>query len=942
LRILNINFQSLRKKGKQLEAVIDSSNPDVIIGTETWLDPDINSAEVIPNYMGFDVYRRDRSDDHHGGVLIATKRELELEEITQSKNIELISGSIRLSNKKKLTLAAFYRPPSSVSETYLDLVKSEISGLHSKNKNNVLIIGGDFNVPDIDWKALSIAGHQNSARVNQTFLDLAAECSLEQQVDFPTRKQNTLDLIFTTHPSFKQRCKPLPPIGNSDHDIVLYDTSLQAFRSRPQRRKIHLWKKADIQGIKDDVKSYSHTTLNKSPMNVTEMWNDLKSALHGIIDKRVPTKMTAARYSHPWINTNIKRALRRKRRAHSKAKKTQKKKDSDRYKRLQHEARYLIKNASKTYMEETVNEAFTSSPKRFWSFIKSRGQEASGVPPLKNKSGFLKSDTPSKAEILNDQFKSVFTDEDLTSMPNKGPSPFQPMPDIIVEQKGVTKLLKNLKTEKATGPDSIPAFILKTAAEEISPVLTRLFQQSLDTGEVPDDWRNAWIVPIFKKGEKHQASNYRPVSLTSITCKLLEHIIHSSIMGHFDRNEILHNSQHGFRRHRSCETQLITTIHEVATSIAQGNQVDIILLDFSKAFDKVPHSRLLHKLNYYGVSSSTLRWIRSFLTDRKQEVLLEGTYSSQADVTSGVPQGTVLGPLLFLSFINDLPDVVGSSHTKLFADDCMLFRTINSLSDQQTLQTDLSALEQWEKDWQMDFNPSKCTVLRVMPSQKKKARETNYSLHGQTLEVTSDSKYLGVTINSTLTWSKHVDITAGKANRALGFLRRNINDCNTKVKSAAYITMVRPIMEYASSAWDPHTKKDAQKLESVQRRAARFARNNYRDKTPGCVDNMLKSLQWNSLEERRKTNRLIMLHKINNGLVGIDKGQYLKHSDPRTRGAQRFYQHRADHVVLANSFFPRTLREWNSLPVHTIANTKTETFRVGLGSLGPGHFPTTD
>jgi ribosomal protein L22 len=242
----------------------------------------------------------------------------------------------------------------------------------------------------------------------------------------------------------------------------------------------------------------------------------------------------------------------------------------------------------------------------------------------------------------------------------------------------------------------------------------------------------------------------------------------------------------------------------------------------------------------------------------------------------------------------------------------------------------------------MDFNPSKCSVLRIMPSQKKKARETNYSLHGQTLEVTSDSKYLGVTINSTLTWSKHVDTTAGKANRALGFLRRNINDCNTRVKAAAYITMVRPIMEYASSAWDPHTKKDAQKLESVQRRAARFACNNYRDKTPGCVDNMLQSLQWNSLEERRKTNRLIMLHKINNGLVGIDKGQYLKHSDPRTRGAQRFYQHRADHVVLANSFFPRTLREWNSLPVHITANIKTETFRVGLGSLGPGHFPTTD
>jgi hypothetical protein len=435
--------------------------------------------------MGFDVHRRDRISDAHGGVLIAAKQDLQMVDIIRSKDTELISGSIKLSKNKRATFAAFYRPPSAVSEEYLNQVTTDFQTLHTRNKKNILIIGGDFNLPDVNWKRLNFEGHQYPARVNQTILDILSDCGLEQQVDFPTRKENTLDLILTTHPSFKQRCKPLPAIGASDHDIVLYDTTVQVFRPRPPRTKIYLWKKADIQGIKSDVKTDNEIFQGKSTLSVEKMWDDIKGALKSIIEKRVPTKTSAARYSHPWTDTEIRRAIRRKQRAHAKAKRTKKKRDTDRYKRLQHKVKHMIRPASKTYLENTNSEAYTSNPKKFWSFIKSKGQEASGVPPLKNKDGFLKSDSASKAEILNDQFVSVFTKEDLTSMPNKGPSPHQTMPNIKVHAQGIEKLLKNLKTDKATGPDSIPAYILKTAAEEISPILAKLFQRSLDTGEVP-------------------------------------------------------------------------------------------------------------------------------------------------------------------------------------------------------------------------------------------------------------------------------------------------------------------------------------------------------------------------------------------------------------------------------------------------------------------------
>ena len=741
LRLLTINFQSLRNKGKLLEAIIDDTEPDIILGTETWLDESIKSSEILPNYLGYDVQRRDRKSDEHGGVLIAARRDLQLGNISRSDSTELISGTVSLSNQKKMTVAAYYRPPNRVDEEYINNTMEEISKLKSRCKRNVLVMGGDFNLPDINWVDLTITGNQNPTRVNQSFLDIIADNGLEQQVDFPTRKDKQLDLILTTHPSYKQRCKPLPSIGNSDHDIVLYDTTFAAHRPKPERRKIYLWKRADISGIKQDISNFGDT-FKKSVFNdIDSMWNSFTSTIQDTMERRVPTKMTMARYTHPWMNRKIKKTIRRKQRAHRKARKTARKRDRDRYRRLQQEVQFSIRRANREYMQDASSN-FKENPKKFWSFIKSRGQEASGVATLKNKNGYLKSDKTSKAENLNEQFQSVYTREDTSSITDKGRSPNPSMTNITVTCNGIFKLLKNLKSSKATGPDSIPAFILKEAAQELAPILTLIFQRSLDTGIVPEEWRKAWIVPIYKKGDKHLPGNYRPVSLTSITCKVLEHVIHSSIMSHFDQHNILCDNQHGFRKKRPCETQLIVTIQDIAKNLSKGRQVDIILLDFAKAFDKVPHARLLHKLDFYSVRGNINKWISSFLGDRKQQVLLENCHSSSAEVLSGVPQGTVLGPLLFLAYINDLPEVTKSSNARIFADDTLLFRPITNQHDSDLLQQDLTALEEWVRMWQMDFNASKCSVIYILPSKRKHVIDSSYTLHGQTLETVEESKYL--------------------------------------------------------------------------------------------------------------------------------------------------------------------------------------------------------
>ena len=268
-----------------------------------------------------------------------------------------------------------------------------------------------------------------------------------------------------------------------------------------------------------------------------------------------------------------------------------------------------------------------NSQKRFWRHIKATKKDRVGTAPLKE-NGLLISDSKAKAGILNRQYQSVFSREDPSDIPAPSGTPYPPMPQINISRNGILKQLLDLKINKASGPDLIPPRVLKAAANPISFCLERIFQASLSTGIVPNDWRQANITPVFKKGERFKASNYRPVSLTCICSKLLEHIVVSNMMSHFEENSILADCQHGFRSKRSCETQLLSLTQELHQNLEDNEQVDMVVLDFSKAFDKVPHKRLMSKLWNYGVRGNTHGWIESFLMNRTQRVIVDGESST--------------------------------------------------------------------------------------------------------------------------------------------------------------------------------------------------------------------------------------------------------------------------------------------------------------------------
>ena len=328
------------------------------------------------------------------------------------------------------------------------------------------------------------------------------------------------------------------------------------------------------------------------------------------------------------------------------------------------------------------------------------------------------------------------------------------MPEIFITERGVFKLLQALNISKAVGPDGLRRRVLKELSSELAPILTLLFQASLNQQSLPDIWKHANVNPIYKKGDKTIPSNYCPVFLTCISCKLLEHIICSNLMQHLNRHTILYPLQHGFREKRSCETQLIEFIHDIAFNMQKGVQNDVVVMDFAKAFDKVAHNRLLFKLSSYGVKGNTLGWIGSLLSGRSQKVVLEGKSSTSTPVLSAVPQGSVLGPALFFIYINDLPECVTNSTARLFADDTLLYLTIHSTSDCIKLQEDLNNLERWESDWQMSFHPEKCEVIHI--TTKKKPILHKYTLHGHTLSSVPQIKYLGVHFSNDLKWNTHI------------------------------------------------------------------------------------------------------------------------------------------------------------------------------------------
>ena len=407
----------------------------------------------------------------------------------------------------------------------------------------------------------------------------------------------------------------------------------------------------------------------------------------------------------------------------------------------------------------------------------------------------------------------------------------------------------------------------------------------------------------------------------------MEHILFRHIMDHLEKYNILSSFQHGFHSNHSCELQLLISVEDLARNLDRGLQTDVLILDFQKAFDTIPHQRLIRKLDFYGIRGTILTWITKWLSARTQQVVVDGEASEPVHVRSGAPQGMVLGPLMFLIYINNIADNMDSATSiRLFADDCLLYRIIRSSDDTDSLQNDLNSLTDWSSKWQMSFNTSKCKLLHI--TTKRNPITHSYRMADNLLEMVKHHPYLGVELSHNLKWTNHIDNITPKANqngandmsecltfetafckKALWFIRRNLQRCPTSVKQQMYFALVRPILDYVSVVWDPHTTSDIQRLEMIQRRAAQFVTNNYK-RTEGTVTDILSKLEWPSLQQHRKESRLVIMYKIHHQDIAVPIPEYIQRqtvSRTRQHHPAKFCVMRPSTNVYKFSFFPRTI-----------------------------------
>jgi hypothetical protein len=850
------------------------------------------------------------------GIIIWIRQDLDFTDFKPSKDFEeSLWISITLNQKEKLLFECIYRSPNSSEENTSQL--NDLLRDIANKKHQQLLITGDFNFPGINWSTNS-----GSNERERTFLDAVNDSFLHQHVDKPThwrpgQNPTLIDLILTSDDVSILNLTHLSPLAKSHHACLLFDyVCIPEFKNSQCIKTCY--NRGDYQSLRTYLLNVPWEQEFQNLTSIDDMYERLERHYHQGCAEYIPTKTVRANKNHlSGIGATEKRAMNKRNRAWTRYMETRSATKYREYTKLRNKVKSLTRKARKRQEDKVVSEV-KENPKSFWQHVKKTTKSREKIPDLqKAATGNEKtsSDTE-KAEVLSQQFASVFTNE-----PDPGTSPIPAVPprvyeeelaDCEITEEDVLKELQNLDPNKSMGPDGLHPRVLKEVAPALSKPLRLIFQHSIDTGSLPSKWKSAIVSAIFKKGDRQLASNYRPISLTSIPCKVLERIIRRKIVDHMNGNDLFSKLQFGFREKRSTALQLLYCLEDWLELLDEGTAVDTCFLDLQKAFDTVPHQRLLRKTDSYGIKGKILKWIQDFLSNRTQHVVVNGTSSTPQKVRSGVPQGSVLGPVLFILYVNDMPEAVQSS-LLLYADDAKMYRPIRSTADVEQMQTDIDALQVWATKWLLTFHPAKCKVMRIG---SRDTPTTSYHMTTEhattTLAWSTLEKDLGVLVDNQLHFDEEISARVKKANNIVGIIRRSFLHLNEKSFALLYNSLVRPHLEYAASVWLPHKMKDINEIEKVQRRATKLIPTikhlSYADR--------LRKLLMTTQRYRHLRGDMINIYKIMTGLHHVDPTHFFSPpTAPNTRGhSRKLGKPRSRTNQRLHSFTRRVVEEWNRLP----------------------------
>ena len=914
LNICHINIQRLSEtKLLEIKSVL-AGKYDIIALCETFLDSNCSFELSLEGYLP--VMRRDRSHGIGGGVAayfadhLVAKRRLDLEQ----DNVEIMWSEVSSANNKIL-FSVCYRPPQ-MQMFFWDELQCMIDQIRGETVRYI-VLAGDFNA-DEHTQAANNSAMQRFSDANNLYL----------HVNEPTRITKScasiLDQFISNIPDFvKEVSVSNAPLLTNDHLSIYLTLQFKVCKQKAYDRHVWLYEKADWNGFRESISLFDwDSVFVVDDVDVAcDRWT---STLLNIARQFIPNRVVTVRPNDaPFYNSELRRMKRQVERRFQIAKRSKLLLHWEKYKQYRNAYVACLKEAKENYSLKLASDMRASksiSPKNWWHIAKQMmGSSRQSQYPALQVDGNHISDPVRKAEAFNAYFvKQTLLDDSNTDLPADFPSFEQAsFEDLLITEEEVLDQLKGLKTNKASGPDLISPRMLKEASKDICPSLTRLFNMSIRLGRVPSLWKRANVIPVHKKKERDCVGNYRPVSLLSCAGKLQEKVIFKHLYNFLQFNKLISPVQSGFRPGDSTVNQLIHIYHIISGALDKNKDVRLVFCDISKAFDRVWHKGLLFKLSKIGVKGKLLEWFTDYLSDRQQRVTLQGHTSNWKSIRAGVPQGSVLGPLLFLIYINDIVSNLQCS-ARLFADDTTLYIDYEDAQvGANALNQDLESVKRWAIQWLVKFNPDKTTSL--VCSYKNKPLEPALYFDGcQVISVKSHC-HLGLTLSHDLTWNDHIEDMVRRANKRLDIVCRLSYMLDRGTLSQMYSGFVRPLLEYGDILFNNCTEYQAQKIEAVQKRAARIITGAIKGTSTNIMYN---ELGWTSMKHRRDVHSLCLFHKIINGKAP----QYLIDELPKKVGIRtdRNLRNRDDYSQLAartntysKSFFPSTVKLWNALDSRT-------------------------
>ena len=896
-----------------LDSLLLEKTPIIALVTETWLNDELTNNCVL-HISHYSILRSDRTG-RGGGVCILINNNYC--RIVNTKSIENFDYNIIATKliifKLSINIICAYLPQGT-NNTTIDGNRMQhfTADLLSCIKNNVPnILAGDFNLKNINWEDPHLPG----LLCEQMFTEFCFTNGFSQLVSEPTRLRSRLDLLFCDHEYLISNVKCCDNFSTSDHSMVTFQLKIQ-LKYKQKAYKVFGFCKANWDLIRYIMAQVPWGNIISDNTDIASLWNIFYEIIYHAMYIGIPQKLVYQVSNNQHSCPKILKKLKAKKLRLWKKMKLNPEVDDYRckFKQAARDVKLATYKLRCEYEESLLENRDTAA---FYRYINSQLNTKMKLSSLLNAQGIEQNDPYDIAQELNNYFASIYTIENgiMPNFPKRINS--DELNFIYFNAHNVDTILKQLKPSTSVGPDNIPNIMLKQLHLVLAGPLAKLFELSFIGNYIPECWKLACIIPIHKKGPTNMASNYRPISLTSNICKAMEKIISTQMWNYLSKHNLISERQFGFQKNSSTVLQLLQCHNRWTKYQNEGMSSDVIYLDYSKAFDSVVHSKLLYKLRMYGISHELYNWIENYLSNRSHYVLINNCTSDTHPVLSGVPQGTVLASLFFIIYVNDIVDICKPPVIMdLFADDGKVSSPVNSIRDCLLLQNTIIDISLWSDTWQLALNNIKTIVLHIGKSNP----QFNYTLNNMILNASDEVVDLGVTMTSNLTFHRHIEKLLVTCHKKQFIMKKCFFTQSVKFRTRLFCSYIRPILEYGSAIWNPHSESEINQLEHIAETSLKLHSDSFR------------TIGFESLSKRRLIDDLVLYFKIISGLSKLHSNDFFtlnNRENRRSHGLSLLFPliHTANYH---KSFACRQINIWNSLPQDIITSPSPSAFKCKL------------